>query len=147
MFITEFAINNKDAASTGVNPYDNLIQKDDGIIIKLKQASDWVQTAMAVAQQEQQRYVDKTRAQAPKYKVKDKVWLTLKNITSAIENKKLDAKQVKYTVLEDMGSHNFRFDTPPGIRNVFHVDRLRAASMDPFFPQISDYNHPGFYRQ
>ena len=42
-----------------------------------------------------------------------------------------------------MGSHNFRFDTPPGIRNVFHVDRLRGASMDLFLSQISDDNHPG----
>ena len=79
---------------------------------------------MAVAQQEQQGYVDNIRAQAPKYKVKDKVWLTLENITTAIENKKFNAKQVKYTVLEDMGFHNFRLDTSPGIRNVFHVDRL-----------------------
>ena len=42
-----------------------------------------------------------------------------------------------------MGSHNFRLNTPPGIRNVFHVDRLRAASMDLFFSQISDDSHPG----
>ena len=44
-----------------------------------------------------------------------------------------------------MGSHNFRLDTPPGIRNVFHVDRLRAASMDLFFPQTSDDNHPKLF--
>ena len=42
-----------------------------------------------------------------------------------------------------MGSHNFKLDTSPGIRNVFHVDRLRAASMDLFFSQISDDSHPG----
>ena len=52
---------------------------------------------MAVAQQEQQRYADRIRAQAPKDKVGDKVWLTLENITTATESKKLDAKQVKYT--------------------------------------------------
>ena len=98
---------------------------------------------MAVAQQKQQQYVDKTRAQAPKYKVKDKVWLTLKDIATATENKKLDAKQAKYTILEDMGFHNFRLDTPPGIRNVFHVDKLRAASADPFPSQVSDDSHPG----
>ena len=73
--ITEFAINNKNAASTGVNPFfffhryhakilktygaeltqpaeghvRNFIQKADGIFTKLKQTSDWVQTATAVA--------------------------------------------------------------------------------------------------
>ena len=47
---------------------------------------------MAVAQQEQQEYADRFNAQAPRYKVKDKVWLTLENITTTTENKKLDAK-------------------------------------------------------
>ena len=76
LFITEFAINNKNAVSTGVNFFflshgyhpkiletdeklhagnDSPIQKADGIINKLKETSDWAQTAMAVAQQEQQR--------------------------------------------------------------------------------------------
>ena len=146
---TEFVINNKDAASTGVNPFflshgyhakiletdeklhatgneiRNPIQKTDNILTKLKQTNDWAQTTMAVAQQNQHQYADRTRAQAFKYKVKDKIWLTLKDITTTIENKKLDAKQTKYTILEDMGFHNFRLDTPPGIRNIFHVDKLQ----------------------
>ena len=42
-----------------------------------------------------------------------------------------------------MRSHNFRLDTPPGIRNVFHVDKLRAASTNPFPSQVSNDNHPG----
>ena len=122
---------------------DNFIQKADWIINKLKKTNDWVQTAMAVDQQKQQKYVDKFKAQAPKYKIKNKVRLTLKNIATATENKKLDAKQAKYTIFEDMGFHSFKLNTPPGIRNVFHVDRLRAASMDFFSPQISDDNRPG----
>ena len=98
---------------------------------------------MAVAQQEQQEYTDRTRAQTPKYKVGDKVWLTLENMATDTESKKLDARNAKYAMLEDMGFHNFRLDVPPGIRNVSPVDRLRAASMDPLFSQISDDNHPG----
>ena len=42
-----------------------------------------------------------------------------------------------------MGFHNFRLNTPPGIRNVFHVDKLRATSKDTLLSQISDNNHPG----
>ena len=165
--ITEFAINNKDAASTGVssfffshgyhakiletdeelyavgNEVRTPIQKADKIFTKLKQASDWAQTAMAVGQQEQQEYADRFRAQAPRYKIKNKVWLSLENITTTTENKKLDAKQFKYTIFENMGFHNFRLDTPPGIRKVFHVDRLHAASADFFPSQVSDDNHPG----
>ena len=79
-----------------------------------------LQTAMAVTQQKQQKYVDKFKVQTPKYKKKKKIWLTLKNLTTATENKKFDAKQVKYTSFEDMGFHNFRLNTPPSIRNVFH---------------------------
>ena len=109
----------------------------------MKQTNEWVQTAMAIAQQEQQKYADRFKVQTPKYKLKDKVWLTLKNITTTTENKKLDAKQTKYTILENTGSHNFRLDTPPGIRNVFHVNKLRAASADFLFSQISDVSHPG----
>ena len=71
------------------------------------------------------------------------VWLTLKNITTATETKKLDAKQIKYTILENMGFHNFRFDTPPNIHNVFHVDKLRAASKNLLPSQIFDDNYPG----
>ena len=59
-----------------------------------------------------------------------------------IKNKKLDAKQAKYTIFENMGFHNFRLNTPPNIHNVFHVDKLRAVLTDLFFPQISNDNHP-----
>ena len=69
--------------------------------------------------------------------------MTLKNIATVTENKKLDANQVKYAILEDMKFHNFRFDTSPGIRNVFHVDRFRAASMNSLPFQISDDSHTG----
>ena len=69
--------------------------------------------------------------------------MTLKNIATATENKKLDAKQTKYIIFENMGSHNFKLNTPPNIRNVFHVDKWRAASTDFLFSQISNDNHPG----
>ena len=42
-----------------------------------------------------------------------------------------------------MGFHNIQLNTPPNIRNVFHVDKLRAASGDFLFSQISNDNHPG----
>ena len=72
LYITEFAINNKNAVSTGISPFflshgyhpktletdenlhagnGNPIQKTDWIINKLKKANDWAQTAMAIAQQ------------------------------------------------------------------------------------------------
>jgi hypothetical protein len=78
------------------------------------------------------------REQAPQYKVGDKVWLSLENIKTDRPTKKLDAKYQKYTILEAVGSHIFRLDTPPGIHNVFHSRRLKLAATDPFTSQKQD---------
>jgi hypothetical protein len=46
-------------------------------------------------------------------------------------------------VLEAIGSHAYRLDTPPGIHNVFHVSLLRPATDDPFPSQSNgDYQPP-----
>ena len=42
-----------------------------------------------------------------------------------------------------MGFHNFKLNIPSNIRNVFHVDKLRAISKDLLFSQVSNDNHPG----
>ena len=103
LFTTKFVINNKNAVSTGVNFYfifyfifyfsrisrenfttdkklhaaenkiKNFIQKTDNIFTELKQTNDLVQTAMAVAQQNQQKYIDKFNIQTPKYEIKYKI--------------------------------------------------------------------------
>ena len=46
-----------------------------------------------------------------KYKINDKIWLRLKYIITATENKKLDTKQTKYTILKNMRFYNFRLNT------------------------------------
>ena len=68
--------------------------------------------------------------------------MTLKNIVTVTENKKLDTKQAKYTIFENIKFHNFKLNTPPGIRNVFYVNKLRAVSTEFFPPNFGD-NHPG----
>ena len=97
---------------------------------------------MAVAQQKKQKYVDKFRIQTPKFKIKDKIWLTFFNIITAIGNKKFGAKQAKYTILDNIKFHYFRLNTPPNIQNVFHVGKLCAVSKDFVFYQVSNDNHP-----
>ena len=69
------------------------------------------------------------------YKIKDKIWLTLKNIATVIKNKIFDEKQTKYIILKDIKFYNFRLNTPLNIRNIFHVDKLRAASKKSCFPK------------
>jgi hypothetical protein len=56
--------------------------------------------------------------------------------------KSLDAKYAKFTVIEIISSHNFRLDTPPGIHNVFHSNKLHLAGSDPLPSQTSDDSQP-----
>jgi hypothetical protein len=153
------AICGRDAASTGVSPFllmhgwqqtlfedfadkltdstrDSPVAKADRILSQMKEAIQWTQSAMAAAQEDQEKSANKTRTQAPSYKVGDKVWLSLENIKTNRPCKKLDHKYAKYTIIEVLGSHNYKLDTPPGIHNAFHTRLLRPVKSHPLPGQI-----------
>ena len=54
-------------------------------------------------------------------------------VLTARPSKKLDALHGKFTVLERIGSHVYRLNTPTntGLHNVFHTWLLRPAATDP----------------
>jgi hypothetical protein len=162
----QIAIMGRDAASTGVSPFflehgwhvepldlqleptrrttgPSPIQRADAIVQKLQTAREWAQVSMAAAQQRQEEATNRRRQQAYNFKVKDKVWLNLKNVRTDRPTKKLDAKHAKFTVTEVIGSHSYRLDTPPGIHNVFHSNLLRPASYDPLPSQVQTDAQPG----
>src|SRR5271157_241315 len=164
----ELAINNREAASTRVSPFflthgyhldilemsaelgEEVIgkqlspfQKADNMVRKLRQATEWAQIAMATAQQAQENATNTHRQQAPKLKVGDKVILNLENIRTDRPIKKLDAKHAKHAILETIGSHNFRLDTPPGIHDVFPSRLLQLAATDPLPSQTQDDTQNG----
>ena len=114
----------------------------DLIVQRLKQATEWAQAAMAVAQEKQQAYANKARQQAYSFHAGDKVWLNLKNVQSLRPSKKLDWKNAKFTIIEPVGSHAYRLDTPPGIHPVFHASLLRPAYDDPLPSQVTDDSQP-----
>jgi hypothetical protein len=111
--MAELAINNRDAASIGVSPFFLIysyyieplqlgeqlevvqdpaspVQIADSIVRKLQQATEWAQSAMAVAQQAQEESANRSRTEGPAFRVGDKVWLNLRNVRTSRLSKKLD---------------------------------------------------------
>ncbi len=163
--VTQLALNGRDSATTGVSPFllshgyplrtmDPLsevvapanpktpIQKGEAIVAKIKAITEWAQTEMAKAQQDQEVQANRLRNVAPAYKVGDKVYLSLRNIRTERPSKKLDARAAKYTVIEVVSPSAYRLNTPPGIHNVFNVDLLRPAATDPLPSQVVDDLQP-----
>jgi len=163
----ELAINNRNAASTSISPFfmmhgynvdpiqidEELEERDENarlspiargerVVMKLANARDWAEAAIAVAQQTQEQHANRHRQPAAQFKVGDKVWLNLKNVKTDRPSKKLDWRHAKYTITKVISSHAYELDVPPGIWNRFHVTLLHPAATDPLPSQRQDDNQP-----
>lgn len=149
----ELAYNNHDAATTEMSPFFlshgynleplNLteeprqasdrspVQQAENIVSKLRDSSNWAQSALATAQQRLEDQANRSREPATQYQPGEKVWLSLRNISTDRPSRTLDHRAAQFTVLEPVGSHAYRLSTPPGIHDVFHTSLLRRAATDP----------------
>lgn len=150
----ELAINNRPSSSTKVSPFflthgyhlepieikENITQSDDSdnpiargerLVTKLKETRDFAQAAIAAAQLQQERFANENRSPAHRFRPGDKVWLHLGNIKTIRPSKKFDWIHAKYEIIEPIGTHAYRLNTPPGIHNIFHVSLLKPVSNNP----------------
>ena len=163
--LAQIAINNKPASSTQISPffmshgYDACpistsvekpkivgtpAERGQSIIDKLKEAHEFAQTAMVVAQQTQEKYANIHRDESITYKVGDKVWLNLKNIKTERPSKKLDWVHAKYTITRTFVDSPFFYElnTPKGVHNKFHTSLLRPVTNNPLPSQKVDDSQP-----
>ena len=106
-------------------------------------SADMAKTAMAVAQEAQERHFNIRRLVGDEFRSGDRMWLKLKHVKTTWPIKKLDWIALPYRVLACIGTHVVQLDTPPGIHPVFHVSLVKKAAQDPLPFQLTIDNEPG----
>ena len=104
----------------------------------LKDAQDFAQAAMASAQQRAESYANSSRRQSEKFKVGDKVWLDLRNISTPQLCKKLAWLHAKYEVTSVPDALTVELNVPGNIHKRFHIELVKKAGNDPFPSQLKD---------
>ena len=118
----QFAIDNRDSSATTLSPFFlehgyhvDLVQlkspepkeplssrakRAENFEDRIQEAQELATATMAAAQQIMEEQANRKRNPPPLFKLRDKVWLSLKNISMAQPKKKLARVNAKYTIVE-----------------------------------------------
>jgi hypothetical protein len=95
---------------------------------RMKKIHEEAQAALVKAQEDMTRYADQRRAEAPKYAVGDKVWLSTENLKINRPSRKLSERQLgPYTITKIINENVVKLRLPKKmrIRPEINVKRLR----------------------
>ena len=156
--LAEFACNNQVNESTGISPFFanygfhprmgvepsspcppqiSMAARAEffnanSIADRFQKILDFAKSNIALAQETQEYYANQSRAEAPRYKVGDKVWLDTRNIKTERPAKKLDDKYKGPFTVTRVGTHTVTLDLPKTwkIFNTFHNSLVRLKEGD-----------------
>jgi hypothetical protein len=115
-----------------------LTKKVFNIFEKMKKIWEFIKNKLIKTQKSQKRQTDKTRTNSSEYKIKDLVWLFIKNIKTIRSFKKLDHKMIdSYKIIKVWKKAcQLNLLLFMKIHNNFHISLLRSAFIDFLIDQI-----------
>lgn len=106
---------------------------------RMTELHEWLGTQVRTAQDKQEQYTNSNRIPAPRYQAGDMVFVSLKNIRTTRNSRKLDWKKAgPYPVKKVVSPYAYEIELPPTMVNhpVFHVSLLEPAATDPIAGQV-----------
>jgi hypothetical protein len=115
------------------------IARGEAFVARLKDSVEMAQALVAHVQDKYERYTNLRSQLAQQFRVGDKVWLSMRNITTLRPHRKLDWLYHKFTVTALIGSHAVRLDTPPGVTS----QRFSCYAAETLCQYSASFSNPG----